>query len=357
MKSSSWLKSLPNRIVVALCLASLGGFLSDTDALAQKKGGGTPPAPGTIYFSNANGTGLYSSMHGDGSGKVQSTGGVPKYQKHGNSRWFLQHRTVDDTGPDQWFAANEAGDAVQLTNDPNLRWNGVPASWTKDDSSFSICCVYDTSASSPDPSEWEWIGQLIVIPVVWTDGVPGAGTPTVVLELRRPIYDEWGNDLWNDYEVSLGRHDWSPGGDEVALTRWVWGTCSVLDIVHFTATGLESRPLATQAANPVWSPDGSHIAFNQQRTSGSQEIRDIWTIKPDGTDAVQLTNYTPGKGSSNGTIQYLPTWSPDGAYLAYAEQVSSGNKWTYNIRRVPAAGGSPISLTSDGNSSLPQWRP
>jgi hypothetical protein len=347
---------LRNVLVLALGLAALAG-LSGGGALAQKKGGGTtppPPAPGTIYFSNANGTGLYTSMNGDGSGKVQSTGGVPTYQKHGDSRWFLQHRSTG-IGPEQWFAVNEAGNTVQLTNDSNLRWNGYPASWARDDSAFSLCCVYDTSGSSTDPSEWEWIGQLLVIPVVWTDGVPGAGPPAVALELRRPIYDEWGNDLWNDYEVSLGRHDWSPAGDEVALTRWVWGEGWVLDVALFTATGVEARQLTTRAANPVWSPDGSRIAFNRQLTSGYQEIQDIWTINPDGTDVVRLTSYISGKGY-NGTIQYLPTWSPDGAYLAYAERVISGNKTTYTVRRVPAAGGSPVSLTSDGNSSLPQWR-
>ena len=51
------------------------------------------------------------------------------------------------------------------------------------------------------------------------------------------------------------------------------------------------------------------------------------------------------------------TWSPDGAYLAYAERVIGGNRTTYNIRRVPAAGGSSTSLTSDGNSSMTRWRP
>jgi hypothetical protein len=345
-------------IVLVLGLAALAGLPGGGEALAQKKGGGgtppPPPAPGTIYFSNANGTGLYASMNGDGSGKVQSTGGVPTYQKHGGSRWFLQHQSVG-IGPEQWFAVNEAGTAVQFTNDPNLRWNGYPASWSKDDSAFTICCIYDTSALSPDPAEWEWIGQLYRIPVVWTDGVPTAGLPTVVLELRRPIYDEWGDDLWNDYEVSLGRHDWSPAGDEVALTRWVWGAGWVLEVVRFTGTELESRQLATAAANPVWSPDGSRIAFNRLQRSGYQDIQDIRTIKPDGTDAAQLTSYIAGKGY-NGTGQYLPTWSPDGALLAYAELVISSSKRTYNIRRIPAGGGSPLSLTSDGNSSLPQWR-
>lgn len=348
------------RFALGLCLAAIAAGLGNVEAMAQKKGGGgtppPPPAPGTIYFSNGSGGGGFSSMNGDGTGRAPSMGVVPSYQKHGNSRWFLQYRTVDDTGPEQCFAVNEAGSAVQLTNDPNLRRNGYPPTWTKDDSAFSICCVYETSALHPDdPAAWEWIGQLIVIPVAWTDGAPSAGAPTVALELRRPYFDEWGNDLWNDYEVSLGRHDWSPAGDEVALTRWVWGTGYVLDVVRSTETGLETRQLATGAANPVWAPDGSRIAFNRLQGSGYQDIQEIWTIKPDAADAVRLTGYVSGKGY-NGTGQYLPTWSPDGAFLAYTEKVISSSKTTYNIRRVPAAGGSPVSLTTDGNSNVPRWR-
>ena len=343
-----------NRTVAAVCLVALSGVLCGAVALAGKPVPPPPPPvpPGTIYFNNWSGTDPNLSMKGDGSGKVQSTGGVPTYKKHGNSRWFIQNRTVAGIDFDQWFAVNEAGDAVQLTNDPNLRWNGYPATWAKDDSSFSICCVNENPSGLG--LDVEWIGQLLVIPVAWTDGVPSAGPATMVLELRRSVFDEWGEWSWNGYdEVSLGRHDWSPAGDELALTHWVWGEGWVVDIVTFSAT-VASRRLATGAENPVWSPDGSRIAFNRAQGSGYQDIKDIWTIKQDGTDVLRLTTYIAGSGY-NGTAQYLPTWSPDGAYLAYTERKISG-KTTHNIRRIPAGGGSPTSLTSDGASSWPRWR-
>jgi hypothetical protein len=321
------------------------------DALAQKKGGGgtpPPPAPGTIYFHNWSTTYRYWSMNGDGSGKTQTVDGQPSWQKHGGSRWFLQDQFVEASDSTQWLAVDEGGEVVPLTNDPTLRWNGYPPHWGRDDSFFSFTAVYET--------ELEWIGRLYVVAVDWIDGVPVAGPPTVVFELRRSVFDEWGQWSYDGLdEVSMGKHDWSPAGDEVALTRWIWGEGWVIDVMNYSESGVESRRLATRAANPVWSPDGSRIAFNREQRSGYQEIRDLWTIRPDGSDARQLTQYDGGNGS-NGTAQYSPTWSPDGAYLAFTERVIGG-KTTHNVRRIPSGGGAVVSLTSDGKSEWARWRP
>lgn len=338
------------KVILALvCLSVLAG----SAALAQKKGGGgsTPtPAPGTIYFLNWSGAGLGWKMNGDGSGKAQTIEGQPSYQRHGGSRWFLQNQYGDDILGDwgQWFAVDENGGTVQLTNDPDLRTNGYPPSWAKDDSFFSYAGVYET--------EEEWIGRLFVVEIDWLEDVPVAGPPTIVFEIRRSVFDEWGEWSYEGYdEVNLGSHDWSPLADEAVLTRWVWGEGWVLDIVRFSDEGLEIRSLVSRAAKPVWSPDGGRIAFNREERSGYQEIQEIWTIRPDGSDAVRLTEYVSSKNGERG--QLLPTWSPDGAYLAYTERVVSGNKTTHDILRVPAGGGTPTSLTGDGKSSWPRWRP
>jgi hypothetical protein len=207
-------------------------------------------------------------------------------------------------------------------------------------------------------TETEWIGRLFVIDIDWTDGVPVSSAPTMILELRRSVFNEFGEWSYDGLDdVDLNRHDWSPAGNEVALTRWVWGTGWVLEIVTFTDGAIETRPLAGRAGNPQWSPDGSRIAFNRIQYSGKQEIIDVWTMNPDGSNAVQLTKYVAGGRDYSGTTQQLPVWSPDGAYLAYAERVINGNKTTWNVGRVPSVGGSSINITSDGKSSYPRWRP
>ena len=62
--------------------------------------------------------------------------------------------------------------------------------------------------------------------------------------------------------------------------------------------------------SPSWSPDGSKIVFYK---SGG-ESDDLWTIQPDGSDEVKLTNFTtcPAGG---------PAWSPDGSKISYERGV------------------------------------
>lgn len=345
------IRPLRRRITLILCLLVCCGIITPLASAAKPGGGGgggNVPS-GVIYFHNGGGSGLYWSMKADGSNKLPSIAGEPSRRLHGNSRWFLQSQYSAERDADQWLAVNENGITVALTDDPDIRRNGFPPVWAQDDSFFSYCGVYET--------ETEWIGRLFVIDIDWSSGVPLASVPVVVFEMRRPVFDEFGNYSFEGYdEVNLERHDWAPWGNEVALTRWVWGTGYVLDILTFTDTAVESRPLATRAGNPQWSPDGSRIAFNRIQRSGKQDIIDVWSIHPDGTNSVQLTKYVSGR-EYNGTSQHVPTWSPDGAYLAYAERVISSSKTTWNICRIPAAGGTKINLTSDGKSSYPRWRP
>lgn len=337
---------LRKRIILGLCSLALGILFCGSAALAQKKGSGGPVPPGTIYFLQE---GSAWSMKGDGSSKAPSVAGQPTYQQHDGSRWFLQY----EWGPGdwdgdwgQWFIVSETGASIQLTNEPDLHFNGVPPAWARDDSFFSYCGVYETDE--------EWIGRLFVVEIAWIDGAPVAGLPTVVFEIRRPLVDEETGIFGYD-EVNLQRQDWSPAGDEVVLARWVSGEGLVLDILVFSEEGVAIRRLATGAANAEWSADGGRIAFNREQYSGSRTIQEIWTINPDGTDAVRLTQYASTNNGETG--QFHPSWSPDGAYLAYTQRVIKGDKTTYNILRVPSAGGSATSLTSDGASTWPRWRP
>ena len=59
---------------------------------------------------------------------------------------------------------------------------------------------------------------------------------------------------------------------------------------------------------PTFSPDGRHIAFYSNR-SGKYEI---WTIRPDGSELVQLTNNISPSA-------WYPIWSPDGNAIVYPD--------------------------------------
>ncbi|MBN2118594.1 MAG: PD40 domain-containing protein [Anaerolineales bacterium] len=64
-------------------------------------------------------------------------------------------------------------------------------------------------------------------------------------------------------------------------------------------------------AYPDWSPDGDLIAFASDRAPGGKALDDIWVMKPDGSDPVNLTN------NGENWEDYHPAWSPDGEAIAF----------------------------------------
>lgn len=106
--------------------------------------------------------------------------------------------------------------------------------------------------------------------------------------------------------------------------------------------------------SPVWSPDGTMIAFVSNRTPDPDynSNTDIWTIEAKtGAKEKQLTTWT---GSDD-----TPRWSPDGTKIAYTRSTSP-DYIMYDqpvLVVIPAKGGepTPISLALDRPVSRPVW--
>lgn len=94
---------------------------------------------------------------------------------------------------------------------------------------------------------------------------------------------------------------------------------------------------------PVWSPDGTQIAFASNRDGSDFKL---WVMNADGSHARQLT-------SAGAYADVLPSWSPDGKLIAF--QRRSGD--LYRIGLLPAAGGAPAFFEFDGNAYAPAWSP
>ncbi len=75
---------------------------------------------------------------------------------------------------------------------------------------------------------------------------------------------------------------------------------------------------------------------------------DIWTVRPDGTGAVNLTNTDGGVRNEE-----APAWSPDGRRIAFQASEANG----VNVFVMDADGGNVTPLTADGQSQAPDWSP
>lgn len=61
-----------------------------------------------------------------------------------------------------------------------------------------------------------------------------------------------------------------------------------------------------------WAPDGSRIVFWNNRVPEPEDLTNVYTVKPDGTDLTQLTHFTDPAYRVSGT-----GYSPDGQWILF----------------------------------------
>ena len=97
----------------------------------------------------------------------------------------------------------------------------------------------------------------------------------------------------------------------------------------------------TTDTSPAWSPDGQHIAYNQEYDGNL----DVCVMHTDGP-ATNLTGWPGAEGT--------PTWSPDGTHIAFA----SDRVGNLEIYCIAADGTGPQNLTKNpASDAMPSWSP
>ena len=103
---------------------------------------------------------------------------------------------------------------------------------------------------------------------------------------------------------------WSPDGEWIAFSTGD-GTTGTIDLVRSDGSG--RRTLVdiadTQPREPVWSPDGGHVAYIAEKASlfGFSSIVSFTSL--DAAGAVFTS-------ASADAVHSSPRWSPDGSHLA-----------------------------------------
>ncbi len=189
----------------------------------------------------------------------------------------------------------------------------------------TLCCLFlnpasaqesptDTTAAKEDADDKKW-------------DVNAAHGPTQQLRFTT---DEG---TWLNLDVS-------PDGSQIVFD--MLGDLYLLPIAGGSATRITSGPAFDM--QPVFSPDGSRIAFTSDRGGGDN----IWTIALDGSDARQITE-------ENFRLLNGPAWTPDGQYLLARKHFTStrslgaGEVWMYHL-----SGGSGLQLTERKNDQQDQ---
>jgi len=104
---------------------------------------------------------------------------------------------------------------------------------------------------------------------------------------------------------------WSPDGLRLAYVDhgriWVVNANgSGRHAITHTVTGVDWAP--------SWSRDGRRIAFESNRATGPiDQTNEIWVMNADGSHQVRLTH--------NSLADNHPVWSPDGSWIAFASEL------------------------------------
>jgi hypothetical protein len=149
---------------------------------------------------------------------------------------------------------------------------------------------------------------------------------------------------------------WSPDGERIAFYHAVGvedgGRFDAdADIYTMAADGSDVRRLTDHPGLdvfPVYSPDGSKIAFTRSDRAG---VVDVYVMDADGGNVVPITEF-----DDEGLDDYHPTWSPDGERIAFVRGEvppgAGGELWV-----IDADGSNARLLLEDPLVHFPAWSP
>ncbi|MGQ0721136.1 MAG: FlgD immunoglobulin-like domain containing protein [Candidatus Eiseniibacteriota bacterium] len=132
---------------------------------------------------------------------------------------------------------------------------------------------------------------------------------------------------------------WSPDGTFIAFESQRTGNLDLWKVLLADSSMTQLTASGKADQSPDWSPSGALLVYAAVDTAGL----DLYTRSPDGGPATLLEEDPTAPDRS-------PAWSPDGTSIAFEK----GS----DIYVIPAAGGTPVQLTFDpGADGHPSWSP
>jgi Tol biopolymer transport system component len=142
---------------------------------------------------------------------------------------------------------------------------------------------------------------------------------------------------------------WSPDGTQIAWQNWDSST-DHYDICVINADGTGFSNLNSDAENqdkPQWSPDGTKILYQGEVYDALTDtsLPDIFVMNADGSGKTNLTGDPAAYDSA-------PVWSPDGTMIAFGRTYDDPG-----IYVMDADGSNQVNLTNSVQDGSPSWSP
>jgi len=145
---------------------------------------------------------------------------------------------------------------------------------------------------------------------------------------------------------------WSPDSNTIAFVNFGrYQPVYTMFFINVDGTNLRRVSLEYQEKEPVWSPDGQWLVY--VITAETHEYLFIRSKTDDFEDPEQYDHYT--HFGRLGEVAN-PSWSPNGAYIAYTRMDGSQNH--VYLAEFATRGADLVNLTpEDGTASQPAWSP
>lgn len=260
---------------------------------------------------------------------------------------FMSDRAVYGTSHDYdiWVMDADGRNPKNLTNHfgsdsvPDLSPDGKRIVWLRWVGSGHHVMVMDSDGTNQTEitrypgsyqyPRWSPDGQRIL----YTVSGGGLGSPSGSLHTMASDGSD-DREVFASSTIPIRSAAWAPDGKRVVIdTNNSSSAAKGLWVVNL-ADRSAARIFGDEAISPAWSPTGDRIAF-----SAGVGFSHIFTVKPDGTGAAQLTT-GPGQ-DQGGPAHFDPAWSPDGSRIAF--MLSQPN---YDIWDMAADGTDARNLTN-----------
>ncbi len=152
---------------------------------------------------------------------------------------------------------------------------------------------------------------------------------------------------------------WSPDGSRIAFIRgyghhghhgWSWSELFIMSSDGSDSSTVVAAPMSVALLPPVWSPDGEYLAFIVEDWDTDPNQLVLYTVSVQSSTVTRISGV--GSRPKRHDVGSAPAWSPDGRHLAFAVygEESAG---IY----VARPDGTDLRQIVDGLSGPPAWSP